>query len=129
MTHHAKGSFEVKLAPMGAENKAGGSSLGRMSIDKAFHGDLEATSQGEMLTAGTDVGSAVYVAIERVTGVLNGRSGSFVLVHNGVMTAQTRDLSITVAPDSGSGDLVGLKGTLGIEITDGRHYYDFDYSL
>jgi hypothetical protein len=101
-----------------------------MSIDKQFHGDLEATSRGEMLTAGTDVpGSAGYVAMERVTGRLHGRSGAFLLQHSGTMTRGAPQLAITVVPDSGTGELAGLGGRMAITITDGRHSYDFDYTL
>jgi len=128
MPHHASGSFEVQINPQ-AEDKAEGSSLGRMSIDKQFHGDLEATGKGEMLTAGTDTGSAVYVAIERVTGMLQGRSGSFVLMHVGTMTRDAQQLTITVVPDSGTGQLAGLAGKLGITIIDRKHLYDFEYTL
>jgi hypothetical protein len=127
---HAKGTFEVKLEPLDADDKAEGSTLGRMSIDKHFQGDLEATSKGQMLSAMTDVkGSAGYVAIERVTGTLKGRAGSFVLQHSATMTRGVPALSITVAPDSGSGQLVGLTGKMEIKITDGKHSYDFEYTL
>jgi hypothetical protein len=130
MASHANGTFDVKLVPQGEENKAEGSALGRMSIDKQFHGDLEATSKGEMLSAMTEVkGSAGYVAIERVTGALNGRSGSFVLQHTGIMNRGEPQLTITVVPDSGSGQLAGLAGKMTIKIADGKHSYDFEYSL
>ncbi len=128
MTTHANGSFEVQINPQ-AQDQAEGSTLGRMSLDKQFHGDLEATGKGEMLTAGTDVGSAVYVAIERVTGTLQGRSGTFVLVHHGTRTRDDQQLTITVVPDSGTGQLVGLAGTLTITIVDGKHLYQFEYTL
>src|SRR5262249_10125904 len=111
----AKGSFEVKLAPIETYSKD--ASLGRMSIDKHFHGDLEATSIGEMLSAGSPVkGSAGYVAIEKVTGTLEGQSGSFVLQHFATMNRGTPRLMIEVVPDSGTGDLTGLSGTLQINI-------------
>ena len=101
-----------------------------MSIDKQFRGDLEATSQGEMLSAGTDIqGSAGYVAIERVTGTLNGRSGGFVLQHNATMTRGAPYLNIVVVPDSGTEDLVGLSGTMQIIIDKGKHSYEFQYSI
>ena len=128
MTTHASGSFEVQITPQ-TQDQAEGSSLGRMSIDKQFHGDLEATGKGEMLTAGTDTGSAVYVAIERVTGTLHGRSGSFVLLHNGAMTHDSQQLTITVVLHSGAGELAGLAGNLTINIVDGKHFYDFEYTL
>lgn len=104
--------------------------LGRMSIDKQFHGDLEATSEGEMLTAVTEVkGSAGYVAVERVSGTLHGRTGSFVLQHSGTMNRGVPELTVTVVPDSGTGQLVGLAGKMAIQITDGKHLYDFEYTL
>ncbi len=127
---HASGSFDVKLKPLASDEVAGSSTLGRMSIDKQFHGDLEGTSTGEMLTAGTSVkGSAGYVAMERVTGKLAGKSGSFVFQHTATMDRGAPQLSITVVPDSGTGELVGLKGKLDIKITDGKHFYEFEYSL
>jgi len=130
MPSHASGAFEVKLVPQPPEDKAEGSTLGRMSIDKEFHGDLEATSKGQMLTAGTDVkGSAGYVAIERITGTLHGRTGSFVLQHSGTLTRGAPQQTITVVPDSGTGQLVGLTGKMTINITDGKHSYEFDYTL
>ena len=119
MAMHASGTFEVKLIPQPPEDKAEGSTLGRMSIDEQFHGELEGTGKGEMLTASTDTGSAVYVAIERVMGRLQGRSGTFVLVHHGTMTRDAPQLTITVVPDSGTGQLVGLAGTMAINIVDG----------
>lgn len=128
MTTHASGSFEVQINPQ-TQDEAEGSTLGRMFIDKQFHGDLEASGKGEMLTAGTATGSAVYVAIERVTGTLHGRSGSFALLHNGAMTRESQQLLITVVPDSGSEQLAGIAGTLTIKIVDGQHSYDFAYTL
>ena len=127
----AAGSFEVKLAPQKPDNEvAQAANLGRMSIDKQFHGDLEATSKGEMLSAMSEVkGSAGYVAIERVTGTLHGRTGTFVLQHSGTMTRGEPQLSVTVVPDSGTGELAGLTGKLNIRITDGKHFYEFDYSI
>jgi hypothetical protein len=126
---HATGSFEVKLSPQ-SDDHLQNTTLGRMSIDKQIHGDLEATSKGEMLTGG-DVakGSAGYVAIELVTGTLKGRSGSFVLQHSGTMTRGTPQLTVSVVPDSGTGQLTGLTGTMTIKITDGKHFYDFAYTL
>jgi hypothetical protein len=122
--NRASGTFDVKLTP--AED----STFGRMSIDKQFHGDLEGTSKGEMLSAATSVqGSAGYVAIERVTGSLKGRSGTFVFQHSGTMTRGALTLSVTVIPDSGTGQLTGLTGRMAINIVDGKHFYDFDYAL
>ncbi len=130
MTKHAHGPFDVKLNPLDAYNKTEGSNLARMSIDKQFHGDLEATSKGEMLSAmGGVKGSAGYVAIEKVTGTLHGRSGSFILQHNATMTRGEPSLNIIVVPDSGTGELVGLTGTMNIIIADGKHSYEFEYAL
>jgi hypothetical protein len=127
---HAMGSFDVSIKPLEPYNQSPEAELGRRSIDKQFHGQLEAVSQGEMLSAGTPTkGSAGYVAIERVTGTLDGRSGSFTLQHNATMTRGTPYLNIIVVPDSGTGQLTGLSGTMNIIITDGKHAYDFEYSL
>jgi hypothetical protein len=113
MTTHASGTFEVKLSSLAPDDKSEDATLGRMSIDKQFHGDLEATSKGQMLSAVTTVkGSAGYVAIERVSGTLHGRSGTFVLQHNGTMTRGAPQLTVTVVPDSGTGELVGLGGKM-----------------
>ena len=129
VTARASGTFEVKLTPQASDDKAE-IPLGRMSIDKQFHGDLEGTSKGEMLTAGAVAkGSAGYVAVERVSGTLNGRTGSFVLQHSGTMTRGALQLSVTVVPDSGTGQLVGLAGKMAIRMTDGKHFYDFDYTI
>ncbi|MBV9879894.1 MAG: DUF3224 domain-containing protein, partial [Gemmatirosa sp.] len=107
-----------------------GAPLARLSIDKRFHGDLDATSVGEMLSAGTLVkGSAGYVAIERVSGTLHGRRGTFALMHTGIMDRGTPQLTIIVVPDSGTGELAGLSGSLQIIIEGGRHSYAFDYTL
>ncbi len=130
MTCRASGTFEVKINPLVPYNNAEGANAGRMSIDKQFQGDLKATSKGEMLTASTNIkGSAGYVAIERVTGKLQGRSGSFALQHSGTMTRGALQLIITVVPDSGTGQLVGLAGKMTITIADGKHSYDFEYTL
>ncbi|MGC2108328.1 MAG: DUF3224 domain-containing protein [Candidatus Korobacteraceae bacterium] len=127
---HATGTFEVKLVPLTSDEQGKNAFLGRMSIDKQFHGDLEGTSKGEMMTAG-DVakGSAGYVALEQVTGTLQGRSGSFILQHSATMTRGTPQLSITVVPDSGTGQLEGISGAMTVKITDGKHFYDFEYTL
>jgi hypothetical protein len=128
MTSHGKGTFEVKLVPQ--DDKLGGSTLGRLTIDKTFHGDLEATSKGQMLSAMTTVkGSAGYVAIEMVGGMLNGREGSFVLQHTGTMNRGVPQLSIAVVPDSGTDALVGLIGNMTINIAEGTHSYEFEYTL
>ena len=128
--NRATGTFEVKLNPQKLADGAADSTLGRLSIDKQFHGDLEAVSTGEMLSAGTSVkGSAGYVAIERVSGTLQGRSGAFALQHSGTMTRGVAQLSVTVVPDSGTGQLAGLAGQMTINIVDGKHFYDFDYTI
>jgi hypothetical protein len=127
---HAKGTFDVKVIPVGTEDKAEGTTLGRMSIDKQFHGDLTGTGKGEMLTGMAEVkGSGGYVAIERVTGTLQGRTGSFILQHIGVMTRGEPQLSVTIVPDSGTSQLVGITGKLTITITEGKHFYDLAYTL
>jgi len=127
-TIHATGSFEVKLLPQPAADADSG--LGRMCIDKVFSGDLQGTSKGEMLAATTAVkGSAGYVAIERVTGALSGKAGSFVLMHTGVMNRGVPSLTVQVVPDSGTGELAGLTGTMAIEIKGGKHFYVFEYDL
>ena len=131
MTTHARGTFEVKLTPLALDDKSADATLARMSIDKHFHGDLEAASKGEMLSAGTPgvKGSAGYVAMERVSGTLKGRSGTFILQHSGTMTRGAPQLSVTVVPDSGTGQLVGLAGRMEIKIDEGRHSYEFAYTL
>ncbi|HXI12965.1 MAG TPA: DUF3224 domain-containing protein [Thermoanaerobaculia bacterium] len=126
---HASGTFEVKLNPEWTDEKAEGVPLGRMSIDKQFHGDLQAVSTGQMLTAMSSVkGSAGYVAIERVIGTLHDRRGTFALQHTGVMTRGTPELTISV-PDSGTGQLTGLAGAMNITLADGKHSYNFEYTL
>jgi hypothetical protein len=129
MTQHINGSFDVKLSPQAAtENEE--TSIGRMLLDKHFHGDLEADSKGQMLAHRTSVnGSAGYVAMEKVVGSLQGRKGSFVLQHSGIMNRGEATLVLTVVPDSGAEELEGLSGSMTITITDGKHYYGFDYSL
>lgn len=131
MTTRATGTFDVKLNPLTPYDDTPDSKIGRLSLDKQFHGDLNATSKGEMLSAGTNIkNSAGYVAIERVSGTLNGRHGSFVLQHNGTMNRGAPQLSVTVVPDSGTDQLVGLAGSLAIIIApDGKHSYEFDYTL
>jgi hypothetical protein len=129
VTSHASGTFDVKLTPQAAED--GDAGLGRMAIDKQFHGDLEGTSKGFMLSSAATVvkGSGGYVAMERITGTLKGHTGSFVLQHSGTMTRGTPHLSVTVVPDSGTGQLEGLTGTMTIKIEQGKHSYDFEYTL
>jgi VWFA-related protein len=126
----ASGTFEVNLVPLPPDDKVTDPTLSRMSFDKQFHGGLEGTSKGQMVAVGTDVrGSAGYVAIERVTGTLQGRTGTFALQHSGTMTRGAPSLTITVVPDSGTGELVGLTGRMTINIVDGKHFYEFEYAL
>lgn len=124
----ATGNFEVELQPLPAEDGAP-AGIGRMSIDKRFTGDLRGTSRGEMMTAaGTTAGSAGYVAVERVAGTLHGRSGEFLLQHFGTMRRGEGSLTVEVVPDSGSGELQGLVGTMTIDAA-ANHAYVFDYEL
>ena len=127
----AKGSFDVKLVPLTEGDRKDAWAPGRMSIDKQFKGDLEATSQGEMAMTGTEVqGSAGYTAIEKITGKLHGRAGTFVLQHFAVMARGVPgEWIILVIPDSGTGELKGLTGRLTITITGKEHAYALDYSL
>ncbi|MBI1760044.1 MAG: DUF3224 domain-containing protein [Acidobacteria bacterium] len=128
MTTQATGAFEVKLTPQ--DDQAIASPFGRMLLDKQFHGDLEGTSKGQMLAAGTAVkNSAGYVALELVTGTLHGCQGSFVLQHSSTMNRGVPEQNISVVPDSGTDELVGLSGRLAIKIADGKHFYDFEYAL
>ncbi len=129
-TQHATGTFEVKVTPLTLDSKSLPGTLGRFGLSKEFHGDLEATSTAEMLTAKTATpGSQAYVAIEYVTGTLKGHKGTFVLEHRGIMSHGNFDLLITVVPDSGTDELTGLTGTFKIIVVDGKHSYDFAYTL
>lgn len=130
MSEIAKGTFGVKLAPMTFEDVPADALLGRLSLDKTFEGDLAATSRGQMLTAGDNrTGSGVYVAVERVTGTLNGKSGTFALHHTGIMDQGKPSLGIRVVPGSGTGELAGISGTFTLEIRDKVHYYTLEYAL
>lgn len=131
MMHHATGAFEPVLMPAPLADEHADKTLGRMSISKRFHGGLEATTRGEMLTVRTATkGSMGYVAIEQVTGVLDGRTGAFTMLHSGIMDRGTPHLAVTVVPGSGTGELAGLTGTMTITIDpDGKHTYDFAYAL
>ena len=130
MTARATGPFEVKLAPQPLSDVAAESGLGRLSLDKVFRGDLEATSRGEMLSAmGGVQGSAGYVVLERVRGTLHGRHGTFALQHSGTMARGAPSLSVTVVPDSGTEQLEGLAGSMDIVIDGRAHSYVFDYTL
>ena len=129
VSKRASGTFDVKLTP---KDQGADATVGGMTIDKEFHGDLAATSKGQMLMASSSSvkNSAGYVAIEKVTGTLNGRSGSFYLQHTGVMTRGAGELTITVIPDTGTDQLSGLDGRMTITIApDGKHSYDFSYTL
>jgi len=129
VTQHAKGTFDVKVIPQAADDPAGGP-FARLVLDKHFHGDLAGPSKGQMLAAGTAVeGSAGYVALEQFTGTLAGRTGSFILQHNGKMRKGEATMIVTVVPDSGTDQLVGLAGTMTIIIEGGKHSYDFEYTL
>jgi len=126
--NHASGTFDVKVVPQAPNGEA--PKVGRVSLEKQFQGDLAATSKVEMLTAMTEVkGSAGYVAIEWVSGALDGRSGAFALQHSGTMTRGVPHLNVKVVPDSGTEELTGLIGSMTITITDGKHFYDFEYTL
>ncbi len=128
VTYHATGPFDVKMVPQ--DDKAG-DGLSRMLLDKQYHGDLEGSAKGQMLTGGISASkSGAYVAIEKFTGTLQGRSGTFILHHTGIMTRGTPDLTILVAPDSGTGQLEGITGKMTINIAaDGKHSYDLEYTL
>jgi hypothetical protein len=132
MTEHASGPFEVKVTPQKPDTQiARTANLGRLTIDKRFHGDLEASGKGEMLATQSEVkGSAGYVALERVTGKLQGRSGSFVLLHSATMKRGAPESTVTVVPDSGTGELAGLSGVMRINVApDGAHSYEFDFRI
>ena len=128
MNNRASGDFDVKLNP---QDDGPDAPVGRMTIDKQFQGDLIGTSKGQMVMASSPSvqGSAGYVAIEKVTGTLNNRRGSFYLQHSGTMTRGAGELTITVIPDSGTDELVGLRGKMNIIIADGKHSYEFEYEL
>ncbi len=122
------GEFDVKLTPLAADGPE--ASIQRLSLDKQFRGGLQGTSKGQMLAVTTDVkDSAGYVAIERFTGTLGGHDGGFVLQHHGIMTRGTGNLTVTIVPDSGTGGLAGIAGTMTITITGGKHLYDVEYEL
>ncbi len=129
VTMTARGTFEVKMTPQPQDDSAGGG-FDRLFGEKQFHGELEAVSKGQMLAARTAVeGSAGYVALELVTGKLNGKRGSFVLQHKGTMRRGVYNMNVTVVPDSGTDELTGIAGTMTIIIEGGKHSYNFDYTL
>jgi Protein of unknown function (DUF3224) len=131
MTNKAVGTFEVSIKPVGStEAAASGATLGRMSLDKQYSGGLVAKATGEMLTAMSAVkGSGSYVAVEKVTGTLDGRKGSFAFVHQGTMNRGAQQLSIAIVPDTGTDELTGITGRLLITITGGQHFYEVEYTL
>ena len=130
MTHRVSGTFEVKVSPQAPEEGVGDATVGRLALDKQFSGGLVATSKGQMLaTQGAVAGSAGYVAMERVIGTLDGKTGTFALQHSGTMTRGAPQLSVTVVPDSGTGELAGLAGRMTIDIVDKKHLYSFEYTL
>jgi hypothetical protein len=127
---HASGSFEIKMTPQPITEEEAKTISVRMTSDKQFHGDLEGTSTGEMLGVFTAVkDSAGYVAMERVSGKLKGRTGAFILQHSSTMARGALHQSITVVPDSGTDQLAGFAGSMVIKIVDGKHFYEFDYTL
>src|SRR5206468_12295722 len=128
-THHVSGPFDVKVTHQ--DDSSGDPLLNRMTLDKQYHGDLEATAIGQMLTAGTDVkGSGAYVAIEKVSGTLEGKKGTFILQHAGTMTREVPDLAIVVVPDSGTGELEGISGKMKIKFAEGgKHFYELEYTI
>jgi len=129
MTNQSRGTFDVKVIPQAPDDPSGGA-FNRLFLDKQFHGDLEGSSKGQMLAAETAVdGSAGYVALERFSGSLNGRRGSFILQHNGTMTKGVPTMIVAVVPDSGTDQLAGLAGEMTIIIADGKHSYEFEYTL
>lgn len=131
VTKKACGTFEVKLTRQPTADSAGQTKISRMAFDKKFSGDLQATSKGEMLAAGTGApgSSGGYVAIKQVSGSLNGKKGSFILQHSGTMRRGAPELVITVVPDSGADELKGLAGKMEIKIEEGKHSYVFEYTL
>ena len=131
MTSHATGAFDVKTTPLPADEKVAGLTVGRFGFDKQFAGDLQGTSKAEMISVETAVaGSGGYVAVERFDGALRGRRGTFALLHQGTMQQGGNfKLSVIVVPDSGTAELTGLTGTMTIIIANGKHSYEFDYSL
>ena len=127
MTHHARGKFTVSVKPLAPPPAEG---LGRFSIDKEIHGDLEATTKGEMFSGGDPKqGTAGYVAIEVVTGTLAGKQGSFALQHSATMDRSGLKMTVIVVPGSGTGELKGIAGTFNIRVENGEHSYDFEYTL
>jgi hypothetical protein len=130
MTHHATGTFDVRVAPLDPAFKFDDNAITRFSIDKQFHGDLDAASKGEMLAGGNPTkGSGGYVAIERVSGTIDNHTGTFLLQHKGTMQSSVYHIDVIVVPGSGTGQLTGIDGSMQIVIKDGKHSYDFAYTL
>lgn len=130
MQQQVKGEFDVQHTPQAPVEMGDGAVARHSRFDKRFHGDLDAVSVVHMLAVGTEVpGSAAYVAIERLSGSLQGRTGTFYMQHNGIMDRGAPSLSLSVVPDSGTGELTGLSGRIAIDIVDGKHYYTFDFML
>ena len=124
---HAKGAFDVTITP---QQTADDAPVARMTLYKEFHGDLEAIAHGEMMAAHEPLtGAGVYVALDRVTGTLDGRSGSFLMAHRGIRNADGQELSIVIVPGSGTGQLTGITGTIGIEIVEKKHFYTVEYEV
>ena len=127
MVKHAKGSFDVTITPQETADEA---PVARMLLYKEFHGDLEAIAHGEMMAAHEPLtGAGVYVAIDRVAGTLHGMSGSFLIAHRGIRNSEGQQLEIVIVPGSGTGQLAGITGTVGIEIVEKKHFYTIDYEL
>jgi hypothetical protein len=130
MMRHAGGTFDAKTIPLAPDDATAGIAISRYALDKQFHGDLEAVSKGEMLGSGDpSKGAAGYVAIEQVTGTLDGHKGSFALQHIGVMDHGSFELTVLVVPGSGTGELIGIAGKMAITIAAGKHSYQFEYTL
>ena len=128
--HRASGPFDVTMTPDGPSDKDGVTRTARMLLDKRYAGALAAEGKGQLLSAVTDTeGSAAYVAIERITGTVHGKHGSFVIQHTGTMRAGERQLSIRIVPDSGTGELAGISGTMAIRMEGSKHFYDLHYTL
>lgn len=127
---HVEGAFDIKMSPASAPEHEGRTATGRMLLEKQYSGELQAAGKGEMLTAMTDTkGSAAYVAIERITGTLKGKAGSFVVQHAGTMRGGDSRLSVTIVPDSGTGELAGISGRMSLKQVDRKHRYELDYEL
>jgi hypothetical protein len=127
--HHARGTFDVVITPVQPAPETTPDAPGRMTLSKTFHGDLTGTGAGEMLATMAPGASGAYVAMERVTGSIDGHAGTFALVHRGLMDQGAQDLTITVVPGSGTGDLSGIAGVFHLMIEGGEHRYDLEYSL